>query len=292
MIDSHVHPDFSADATGSIRDYCLRVRESELAGLCFTTHLEPDPARRERESVVVGGERRPMDSEWFSVYLTQIARARDEFPDVVILAGAEVGYEMGTDGVIADFVERHSLDYVLGAVHCLDHVAISSGGEERMMREVLASRGPEWAANRYFDYLLSAIGSGLFDCVAHLDIYRKYLLPVWRGMPEEERFLRVAEDRVGTALALMVEHEVGLEVNSAALRRGDDEPYPSWELVRRARSAGVEGFVVGSDAHCPSDLGRDLDRVAEVLAGLDIEASAFVGRKRSDQTNVDLPRTG
>jgi histidinol-phosphatase (PHP family) len=227
---------------------------------------------------MVGGERRPMASDWASSYIADVDRVRDQFTDIAIFAGIEVGYEMGTDSLIAEFVERHHFDYVLGAVHCLDHVAISSRREADSMRKILVSRGPEWLANRYFDYLHSAIGSGLFDCIAHLDIYRKYLLPVWRNRPEEECFLRVAEERAVPVLAWMAECGVGLELNSAAFRRGDEEPYPSREIAGLARSEGVGVFVTGSDAHCPSDLGRDLDRVTEILAGFGIEPSAFPRR--------------
>ncbi len=280
MCDYHVHPDYSPDARGSIREYCLRAWEVGVAELCFTTHYELDPERAELESVMVRGERRPVSSDWASVYFADIEEARGEFEDLIIRAGVELGYEMGIEGLASDFLGRHEFDFVLGAVHCLEHVAISGSREVARMRELLVPKGAAYVANRYFDYLHAAAGSGLFDCLAHLDIYRKYALPVWRGTPGEAEFVAVIEERLDPVLEHVVACGVGIEVNSSALRRGDAEPYPCATTLRRAWAAGVRTFTTGSDAHRPEDLGVGLDRAVELLAGLGVKPARFERRHR------------
>ncbi len=279
MIDYHVHPDYSPDATGSIRDYCRRAREVGVTELCFTTHFEPDPERAEFESVVVRGERRPVSSDWSVSYLEDIAAAREEFGDLVIRAGVELGYEMGVEGLAGDFLDRHEFDFVLGAVHCLDHVAISGSRELGRMKELLVPKGAAYVANRYFDYLHAAAGSRLFDCVAHLDIYRKYVLPVWRGTPGEAEFAAVVAERLDSVLEQIAGCGVGIEVNSSAMRRGDAEPYPEEWIVGLARRAGVSTFTVGSDAHRPADLGVGLDRAVELLVRVGVKPARFRRRR-------------
>jgi histidinol-phosphatase (PHP family) len=280
MVDYHVHPDFSPDAQGSIRDFCARAGELGLEEICFTTHFEPDPERDEFESVIVRGEARSVSSDWAGYYLEEIARAQEEFPEVRIRAGIELGYEMGVEGRTADFLDRYRFDFVLGAIHCLEHVAISGSKEVERMKALLAPNGAEYLANRYFDYLQAAVGCRLFDCIAHLDIYRKYVLPLWAGTPEQDVFSRVVAERIGPALEYMAENRVGIEVNTSALRRGEDEPYPGWDIVREAKQVGVEPFTLGSDAHRPEDLGKGIEDTATRLAGLGIQPARFEARRR------------
>ncbi len=104
MVDYHVHPNFSEDAQGSISDFCGRAVELELEEVCFTTHYEPDPVRREHEHVRVGGRELGMDSDWPRAYFAEIEGARQEFSGLVIRAGVEVGYEMGLEVIVRDFL--------------------------------------------------------------------------------------------------------------------------------------------------------------------------------------------
>lgn len=277
MIDYHIHPDFSQDAEGSIVDYCGRAMELGFEEVCFTTHYEPDPARRAYEFVRVLGVEQPVDSDWATHYFREIGRARDRYPRLTVLAGIEVGYELGLEGTISDFLSSHPFDFVLGAVHCLDHVAITSGNElDRFRREYLP-KGAESIAERYCHYLRAAAGSGLFDCLAHLDIYRKYILQLC-GEP----FWRRIEALLPATLQSIARSGTGLEVNSSGLRRGDSEPYPASDIVRMARDAGVSVFTTGSDAHRAEDLGRDVDRAAALLSGFGIRPARFRGRRRVD----------
>ncbi|UCG43200.1 MAG: histidinol-phosphatase HisJ family protein [candidate division WOR-3 bacterium] len=280
MIDYHVHPDYSPDAAGSIREFCARARELGLEEMCFTTHFEPDPLRAGFERVIVRGEACPAATDWARYYLEDIGTAQDEFPELVIRTGVEIGYEMGVEGRIADFLDQYRFDFVLGAIHCLEHVSISGSKEVGQMRALLVPKGAEYLASRYFDYLQAAVGCRLFDCIAHLDIFRKYVLPLWAGTPEAAVFNRVVGERLGPALECMAENSVGIEVNTSALRRGEAEPYPSWDIVRRAKLAGVEPFTLGSDAHRPEDLGKGLEDAAGRLAELGILPARFCARER------------
>jgi histidinol-phosphatase (PHP family) len=277
MIDFHVHPDFSPDAHGSVEEYCAQAQRIGLDGLCFTTHYEPDPARAGIERVVVAGRPQPVASGWAEQYFAAIDRARQKVPGLQVLAGVEVGYEPGLEGVIHDFLFRHEFDFVLGAVHCLDHVAITAGDELEQFKRDLAPRGGEAVAQRYCRHVQAAAGSQLFDCIAHLDIYRKYIVRLL-----DESFTRAVDEGMPDVLGQVARSGTGLEVNTSALRRGSDEPYPDTRLATMARDAGVKVFTVGSDAHKPADLGRDLDRAAALLAGLGLKPARFQRRKLVD----------
>jgi len=273
MVDYHVHPDFSHDAQGSIEEFCGRAVEVGLKEVCFTTHYEPDPARAVIEHVRVNGVMQPVDSDWPSAYLEAIRAARTRFPNLVVLAGVEVGYDPGLVGIISDFLGRHQFDYVLGAVHSLDSICLTAGGELEQFKSELLPQGPEQIAAHYFRNVRSAAGSRLFDCLAHLDIYRKYIQSLFDG-----RFTQTADSLLPSVLNFVAESGTGIEVNTSALRRGNAEPYPEKRILKQARDAGVRVFTIGSDAHRPADLGKDLEIAVQILSDLGIEPARFRNR--------------
>jgi len=274
MIDYHVHPDFSHDAEGSIDEFCARAVEIGLDEVCFTTHYEPDPARSDIESIRVNGQARPVGSDWPEVYFAAIRAAAAKFPGLVILAGAEVGYEPGLEGLISDFLGRHQFDFVLGAVHCLDHICLTAGDELDRFKSEYLSLGQERVAERYYHNVRAAAGSQLFDCLAHLDIYRKYIESLF-----DRRFGETVESLLPSVLKFVAESGTGIEVNTSALRRGNTEPYPAVRILRLARDAGVHVFTVGSDAHRPADLGKGLESAVQALKGIGVEPARFRKRK-------------
>ena len=274
MVDYHVHPDFSHDAQGSIEEFCARAVEIGLDEICFTTHYEPDPTRTDVEHVRVNGIVQPVASDWADAYFAALSAAAAKFKGLVVLAGVEVGYEPGLEGVISDLLGRYPFDFVLGSVHCLGHVAITAGDElERFKSEQLAL-GPEHFVDSYLHNIRAAAGTQLFDCLGHLDIYRKYIRPLF-----DSGFDRIADAHWPEVLRFVAQTGTGIEVNTSALRRGNPEPYPSTHILRLAREAGIKVFTVGSDAHRPADLGKGLDSAVQLLKDLGVEPSRFRRRK-------------
>lgn len=274
MQDYHVHPDFSHDAEGSVEEFCATAVEVGLDEICFTSHYEPDPVRSHIERVNVNGRAQAVYSDWPEAYFAAIRAARTKFPDLVVLAGVEVGYEPGLEGGISDFLHRHEFDFVLGAVHCLGHICLTARDELDRFKDEYLSLGPERVAERYFHNVRAAAGSQLFDSLAHLDIYRKYVEPLF-----DERFGATAASLLPSVLQIVAESGTGIEVNTSALRRGNAEPYPTPSILKLARDAGIRVFTTGSDAHRPADLGKGLEKATELLKALGAEPARFRSRK-------------
>lgn len=95
--DWHVHSRWSADAQGSIAEYCRRAIANDLRLIAFTEHV-----RREIK----------FDYRRFS---DDVDRAREQFPELVILKGCEAKV-LGTEGDLdaADEVLESS-DVVIGS---------------------------------------------------------------------------------------------------------------------------------------------------------------------------------
>jgi len=260
--DYHVHPDYSIDASPvRIRDYCEKALDLKLTEICFTTHIELDPARRDIDNFVVfQGERLSVfNPAWLDGYFREIARAQEEFrhANLKVKAGIEVGYCPGCEKYVEKIVNNYPFDFVLGAIHCLDHIAISS------MKE-----SPHYFQNKslaelrkdYFTTLEEMVGTGLFDCIAHVDLYLRYGLTYYG--PE---VLTIHRGVVEPIFKEMARRGMGLEVNTSSRRRGLEEFHPTREMLTLAAQAGIKIFTVGSDAHSLDQLGDCIDEALAVL---------------------------
>lgn len=248
-IDCHVHPDYSLDAEGTIRSYCERAVAIGLDAICFTTHFDliDDPR------VCIAGRYLPSgEPEWLDTYLGELTEARGEFAGrVKVLAGVEVDCFPGCVEPLHRLLDSRPLDYVMGSVHCIDGGVLT----QRESAVDLCARVPlATLARHYYDAVAAAAESGLFDAIGHLDIYRRYGREVYGDDVDT-----VQAEYAPPALAALAKTGVGIEVNTSAFRRGEAEPYPGSDLLRRCHDAGIESVTIGSDCHVVDLLGSDLD---------------------------------
>jgi len=59
--------------------------------------------------------------------------------------------------------------------------------------------------------------------------------------------------------------KVGIEINTGNWRKGLNEPSPSSDLLRDLQECGVAVVTVGSDAHLPGLVGKDIKRAYSYL---------------------------
>jgi len=170
--------------------------------------------------------------------------------------GIEADFIPGGEDRIANLLDAHDFDYVVGSVHFLrDHALdmddYSVWGSGRGAEEI-------WRA--YFLALGEAARSGLFDILAHPD-----LVKVWgsgrpdRPFPEGDlrRYYELAMDGIA-------ESGIAIEVSTAGLRKGAQEIYPAPAFLAMCLEAGAP-VALSSDAHRPEDVGADYERALDLL---------------------------
>lgn len=274
MIDYHIHPGFSIDAAAhSIEDYCRQAVEIGLEEICFTPHYEFDPLRKEIDWWVrYNGRVMSIEEDWLPYYIQEVRQAAERYAScgLKVKAGLEIGFDLGLEERIARVVEAHPFDFIIGSVHCVDHVAISSASESTPF---YAARELSDVAELYFATLLRAVNSGLFDVVGHLDIYRRYGYKAYG-----EAVFTAHRPYIGEILKAMADKGIGLEVNTSSSRHNQGEFYPSREILAAARDAGVKIFTVGSDAHRVSELGQGAASGISLLTELGLRATTFTRR--------------
>ncbi|SHF46193.1 histidinol-phosphatase (PHP family) [Desulfofundulus australicus DSM 11792] len=276
LLDYHIHPGYSIDAEDqSILEYCQRALKLELKEICFTPHLEVDPVRRQKDWFVrVEGKFHPMeDLSWLDNYFFEIENARNQLRSthLKIKAGVEIGYIRGCEERIEKIITSYPFDYVLGSIHCLAHQSISSWKESQ---QYFSSHTVDEALNEYFQILQDAVNCNLFDCIAHLDLYRRHGERFWG-----KTLIDAHQGKIEPILKDMARKKIGLEVNTSSIKRGLSEFHPSREILFLAREYGVKVFTVGSDAHRLSELGAYIKQAIIMLKEMGLAVYTFTARQ-------------
>lgn len=274
VIDFHVHPGYSIDAKGSIEDFCLKALEVGLREVCFTTHLDTDPDYDDAYVIVNGKRISVFDGRWLEDYESAVRTAGDSFKNrgLQVRLGVEVDYYPGALEVLPDQFHETEFDLVMGSVHLVDHMQMSTEKDALITFQKLALVE---LGDRYYGLLIQCVETGFFDLLGHIDIYRRY----------GERFYgkgihSLWSSQLKELTAKMKAHGVGFEVNTSSWRKGMQEPMPESSLIRALQKSGVTIVTVGSDAHNPADVGADVGRALKLIRDCGFAAPyGFVKRR-------------
>ncbi len=183
--------------------------------------------------------------------------------------GIEADFIPGSEDRMANLLEAHDFDYVVGSVHFLREEALDM--EEYDVWGTTRSAEEIW--RRYFQTLGEAARSGLFDILAHPD-----LVKVWgpdRPRPEGDlrRYYELAIEGIA-------ESGIAVEVSTAGLRKRAREIYPAPAFLQMCLEAGAP-VALSSDAHRPRDVGADYEQALDLLERLGVgELCLFERRAR------------
>jgi len=274
LVDYHVHPDYSIDATGKILDYCKKAIELGLKEICFTTHVDLDPVRKEIDDKVrVDSKIMEMRSEWPEYYLEEIQHARSIFAGkgLKVKAGVEVDYQPHLEEDIGVIINKYDFDFVMGSVHCLEHIAISSSRENA---KYFAGKTAEQVLEAYYHVVNLAVESGLFDCIGHLDIYKRY----GNKYMNFENPKPLLNEYLSSILNKMKKHRIALELNTSPFRNGGKEPHPGHEVLKICQRMGFNFVTIGSDCHCVKNLAKDVEKAFKIAAKYKLRVYGFEKR--------------
>jgi histidinol-phosphatase (PHP family) len=267
-VDTHLHTVRSPDADALLDAYAALAAERGIAELAITDHVDFDPAMPAYGFASFADRERDVRE----------AAARWADRGVAIRFGVEVTYERRYEDEIRGWLRRHPHDFVIGSVHIsadspykADHVAAFVAG--RPLPEIVAP---------YFDEVIGAARSGLFDTIGHLDFVKRYLVP--HVMPAD---LAAAPELYEPVLSALVDSGTALEVNASGLRQRPRETYPAAPIVTRYRELGGRHVTIGSDAHRTEWFAYGLEAAYRqaITAGFD----AITFRRGGDRIAVPMP---
>jgi histidinol-phosphatase (PHP family) len=264
LTDTHTHTWYSGHGEGTVEEVVAAAVAHGLSTVALTEHL-PLPPEVDPTGTFA------MTDEQVAPYLEEIVRAREAHPTIEVICGIEVDWRENAESYILDLLQQNPYEIILGSVHMLtdaegtmwefDHPDYIDGWRQR---------GEENVWNEYFRLWRDAVRSAVpFTVMAHPDLPKK--LGFKPRFDPRDHYAAMAEAAAAA--------DVLVEVNTSGLRKPVGELYPAPALLRAFCDAGV-GCTVSSDAHTPSDVGRDLD-------------AAHAAMRDAGYTHVTVPtRTG
>lgn len=257
VTDYHMHSTFSPDGHVPPEALCRQALAVGLTEIAITEHAEWRPG---------WAPGLPRAAE----FMAAIEQCRATFgpQGLRVLAGVEVGNPHEHPDEVHALLAAHPFDVVLGSLHWLH-------GENIHHEACFAGRCADDLYADYFTEMGRMVGRADIDVVAHFDriFWRGTLL----GFPCDPQR---CEPIVRGALAAIVRQNVALELNTKFLALE-----PGWSaalvvVLRWFREMGGSRVVLGSDAHCPEMIGRNLARGAELLRAAGFEAPARLAARR------------
>ncbi len=231
-LDTHLHTVYSPDAQADalLDAYCAVALERGIAELAITDHVDFDPLAPAYAFSTFHERERDVRE----------AAARWATEGLAVRFGVELTYERRYEDDIRDWLRSHPHDFVIGSVHS----GPASLYEPDRVAAFIAGKTLAEATAPYFDEVVAAARSGLFDTLGHLDVVKRWLVP--HVIPGE--FAAQAE-LYEPALRALVDSGTALEVNASGLRQLPREPYPTAAVVARYLELGGQAVTIGSDAH-------------------------------------------
>lgn len=278
MIDYHIHTNHSIDAEGELEEYCKRALSIGLEEICFTNHCELDPARDD-SYICFNGRREKFTRQGLLRLQDEILEQKRENRNsgLSIKFGIEIGYYKGIEPRLHEIIDGVELDFVLGSIHCLDHICIDSSREHTTY---FSKHSAHTMLVNYFQAVEDLVKSNLFNSVGHLDVYKKYGIAYYKDDINE-----VIVESLQRIYRMMVEQHIALEINTAGLRR-IDQFYPGSMIVKYAREQGLDMITIGSDAHRVEDLGKDIAKGLEYAKSFGFDAVYRFNKKQPIRVKI------
>ncbi|MDW8052354.1 MAG: histidinol-phosphatase [Armatimonadota bacterium] len=214
----------------------------------------------------------------FERYANTVRQLAQEFADrLIVLCGFEIEV-VPTDQyavIVRHYRQQYGFDYIVGSVHFL-HDAALDGYSERPFAEVLDALGSmEAVAVEYYQRVAEMAQAVRPEVIGHLDLVR--LTATRLGMAEQVATPRVRQ-AVEQALEAIRAVDARVEVNTSALRKGLDQPYPADWIVQMGARMGVK-FCIGDDSHRPAQVGFGLEVAREHLLRNGVREVHFLTRE-------------
>jgi histidinol-phosphatase (PHP family) len=260
--DYHMHTNVSCDSDATMIAMGRSALDCGVTEIAFTEHFDVHP----KDSCT--GFYQP------DVYFANLEAARRELGTggLTIRAGIELGEPHIYHAEQQSVLDQYPYDLVLGSLHWI-------GDEIVFDRAYFQSRTPEEAITPYLTELVTMVRAGGFDVLAHMDVFKRVGWQVYGGTFESLRW----EDYIRPVWQACIESGIGVEINTASLRRGLADPHPALEALRWYRAMGGELLTLGSDAHRPQhvafgfDTGLAVARAAGFTRVCRYERRAVVG---------------
>lgn len=251
IFDTHMHTELSFDSSEQIARI-LEAAESKNMGVITTEH-------KDLNYLEVGGF--PIDfdvDEYFSRY--------GQYRSDTYLMGIELGLDRRYTDKIRKIQESYDFDMVIGSLHTMDGINLSS-------RRYLREQNEKAFYSAYLKYAEEMVrDSSFMDALAHFDYPTRY-----SGFSELR--YEAYEKEFSALFQTMVKEDVTLEINLKRPLAG--EVYHSFRSIYTGYYENGGRYVtLASDAHIAEDIGRNFKEAIQLADDIGLEICYYKNRKR------------
>ncbi len=206
-------------------------------------------------------------------YVKEALRMREKYKSQIEIP---IGFESDwirpeSAELINQSIQRYEYDFFMGSVHHVHTVPIDY--DDGMYREArrIAGGTDERLFEDYFDAQFEMLKAMRPPVVGHFDLIRL------KSDDPDQNFkeMKGVWERVLRNLDFIAKYGGILEVNSAAVRKGMDDPYPKREISLAAVERGIR-FCLSDDSHGISHIAHSYDRVLQFVEQVGIQSLTFL----------------
>lgn len=242
--DYHLHTNFSSDSSATMESMVLAGIGKGLTELCFTDHVEFDPAP-------------PFEEEYFNpvMYQAEIERLRKRYSEkIAIRMGAEIGYQPHLTTRMNQFANQVDFDFILCSLHSIDK-------QDFHTKVFFQDKTIDDAFQQYFKSYYECAKSDIhFSVLSHFDFLKRYT--TYNG----DDVFKKNFDVIEATFKQLIAKGKGIEVNTSGFTRYKlGHSLPSVDLLTLYKSLGGEIITIGSDAHWPAHIADAFDTTTKLL---------------------------
>ncbi|GBG54778.1 histidinol-phosphatase [Sporomusaceae bacterium FL31] len=249
IVDTHIHTRFSTDSTMTLDQALGRAKDLDI-GITLTEHM--DLAYPEQNAFIFDVD------HYFATY--------EPYRNSKLMLGIEIGMREDCLSENRSIVNNHSFDYVLGSIHVIDNIDIYQDifYLERTKQEVYS---------QYFNSMAECLKTYDFiDSLGHIDYICRYA-----KYNDTELYYREFQESIDSVLKILAKQDKAIEINTRRLSNSTtiDALLP---IYKRFYELGGRYATIGSDAHKPADIGRDLNVAAQLAQLCNLKLVYFNNR--------------
>lgn len=249
-VDTHTHTEASFDVDKgrcNATDMVLAAKKAGLDGIVITDHLEVNSE--------IEGLYRKFD---LPAWRADMKAAKERFGDYMKI-GIELGQMTHYPTKAKEYLQSEGFEFVIGSIHNIrntpDFALIDFKGKTKNYIDGL------WDA--YLDEYLEMCDFEGISTFAHLTYPLRYTAASGYRVEISE-----SRDKICRILKKIKDRGASLEVNSSGFRRGMGESLPGAYVLKLYDSIGGTKVTLASDAHRPSDVGRDFDKIISLIKSI------------------------
>lgn len=255
LFNYHLHSTGS-DGKLSPEEIVKLALKLKFGTICFTDHYKiPKDLRSDNY----------YDGFFSTKYIKEIKHLQEKYKNKIeILFGGEFDWSESHEGWFREGAKKERYDFILGSVHGFrdlegNHIGVNMNKEN--IKLLIQSFGTaKKAVKEYYHQVRLMVKSGIYDCVAHLDLIKSY--------NENNEFFSEDEawykQEVLETLDLVKKHKMSIEINPLAIYYPCNEDiFPSLWILKEMHKREIP-VTLGNDFH-RGEFDRGIEKSISIL---------------------------